>query len=46
MLESRLAARTAVQLQQLKISVAGAGAHFRGGPEQEKEPIFRVTVSL
>lgn len=38
-------ARTAVKLQQLKISVAGAGGHFRGDLEEEKETTFRVTVS-
>lgn len=44
-LESSAVARTAAQQQQLKISVAGGGVHFRGEPEQEKESIFRVTVS-
>lgn len=35
----------ALQQQQLKIRVAGEGVHFRSGPEQEKETIFRVTIS-
>lgn len=43
--ESWLVTRTAVKLQQLKMSVAGAEGHFRGGPEEEKETTFRVTPS-